>query len=98
MMQLYLGTPYEYSLADPQNYREATRWHHRTTEQGVTEPLHKFGTLYTRGRGTPQDNTQAYMWFTLAAVNMSPGKKRDLSTKYWDLITVHFISAQLEHT
>ena len=48
-------------------------------DQGNAEAQSNLGFKYADGRGVPQDNIQAYMWYNLAASNGADGaaKQRD---------------------
>jgi uncharacterized protein len=49
------------------DYDGAMRWLLKAAAQSHTASQDKIGLMYRDGLGVPQDNVQAYMWFTLAA-------------------------------
>ncbi|MEZ0226115.1 MAG: tetratricopeptide repeat protein [Alphaproteobacteria bacterium] len=49
------------------DYEDAMTWLQRAAAQGNAPAQDKIGIMYRDGLGVPQDNVQAYMWFTLAA-------------------------------
>jgi hypothetical protein len=55
------------------NYAEALRWYRLAGEQGDGQSLHRIGEAYWTGSSVPRDYTQAYMWFTVAALRWPQG-------------------------
>ena len=49
------------------DYENAMTWFLKAAAQSNTAAQDKIGLMYRDGLGVPQDNVQAYMWFTLAA-------------------------------
>jgi localization factor PodJL len=49
------------------DYAEAAHWFHRAGEMGVRDSQFNLGVLYGRGLGVPQDLSQSWLWFSLAA-------------------------------
>ena len=47
------------------------RWWRLAAEQGDAEAQHNLGVSYAKGRGVPQDDVQAHMWFNLAASRLT---------------------------
>jgi len=43
------------------------RWYRLAAEQGVAEAQRLVGSAYQFGRGVPEDDVLAYMWYNLAA-------------------------------
>jgi uncharacterized protein len=61
-----------YNLGVPgvrQDYAAAASWYRKAAEQGYAEAQASLGVLYLYGRGVPQDNVLAHMWFNVAAVS-----------------------------
>ena len=42
-------------------------WYRQAAEQGLAVAHANLGVLYANGEGVPQDDTEAYKWFNLAA-------------------------------
>ena len=61
------------------DYAEAAQWFRKAGQLGVRDSQFNLGILYARGMGVPQDLTQAWVWFSLAAQqgDADAGKKRD---------------------
>lgn len=49
------------------------KWYRLAAEQGNADAQDHLGDMYADGRGVPQDNVLAYMWFNLAHAD----KRRD---------------------
>jgi TPR repeat protein len=49
------------------NEAEAVRLFRRAAEQGENEARLRLGDMYANGRGVPQSNFQAYVWYGMAA-------------------------------
>ena len=70
-----VGIVYEHGVYVAQDDAEAFRWYRRAANKiydrpgdtWIHSPQYNFAAMYASGRGTPQDNVQALMWFTLAA-------------------------------
>jgi uncharacterized protein len=73
--QNIVGIAYEHGMSVAQSDRDAFAWYRRaannvydfSTLTLMHGPQYNLALLYASGRGVPQDNIQAYMWFTLAA-------------------------------
>ncbi len=50
------------------DYDRALREFRLLAEQGHAQAQLNLGIIYSQGRGVPKDSVQAYMWYTLAAV------------------------------
>ena len=61
------------------DYGAAASGFHNAAEYGVRDSQYNLGVLYSRGLGVPQDLTQSWLWFSLAAQqgDTDAGKKRD---------------------
>jgi TPR repeat protein len=67
-VQFMLGDMYAAGNADGQvDDAEAVRWYRLAAEQGVAEAQRLVGSAYQFGRGVPEDDVLAYMWYNLAA-------------------------------
>jgi hypothetical protein len=63
-----LGSLFERGRAGaPKIYEEAARWYLKAAEQGHPDAQHKLATLYSAGRGVPQDDAEATKWLRRAA-------------------------------
>ena len=53
----------------PLDYAEAARWYRnrKAAEQGSIAAQNNLGVAYIGGSGVPQDNAEAYAWFSIAA-------------------------------
>ncbi len=56
------------------NIAKALQWFRKAAEQGHTSSQNNLGNMYITGRGVPQDDAQAYMWFNLAASRFPPAR------------------------
>ena len=52
------------------------RLYRLAADQGLAEAQYNLGNMYGDGRGVPQDDVQAHMWYSLAASRM-PGEYRE---------------------
>ncbi len=64
-------------------------------EQGNANAQFNLGTMYANGQGVPQGDTQAHMWFNLAASRFPPGEDRDKAVKYRDIVAKMMTPAQI---
>ena len=48
---------------------EAARWYRLAADQGHAYAQYNLGLKYASGRGVPQDNVTAHMWFNIAGAN-----------------------------
>lgn len=67
-----IGIMYDRGWGTTQNHPEAVKWYQKAAEHGIpiaySYSLLNLGLIYAEGReGVPQDNVQAYKWFSLAA-------------------------------
>jgi localization factor PodJL len=69
----------EAAVGGKPDYAEAAHWFRKAGELGVRDSQFNLGILCARGLGVPQDLTQAWVWFSLAAQqgDADAGKKRD---------------------
>jgi TPR repeat protein len=67
-VQFMLGNMYAAGNTGSQvDDAEAVRWYRLAAEQGVAEAQRRVGSAYQFGRGVPEDDVLAYMWYNLAA-------------------------------
>jgi len=76
------------------DYATALRLMRPLAEQGFAAAQSNLGNMYENGRGVPQDNVQAHMWFNLAA-SRSATKDRDDAVHNRDLAASLMTPAQL---
>ena len=50
------------------DHAEAVKWFRKAAEQGHISAQYRLGLRYVRGRGVPKNIVQAYMWWSLAAL------------------------------
>lgn len=62
-----LGDRYCLGLDGPKDAAEAACWYGLAADRGDGTARHKFGYMYLKGEGVPQDYVQAYKWLNLAA-------------------------------
>ncbi len=67
----------------------------KLAEQGHAEAQNKLGIMYQNGKGVPQDDAHAYMWFKLAASRLRPGEGRDIAVKNRDDVAMRMTPAQI---
>ena len=71
-----IGHMYEKGSAVPKDYAAALKWYMEALEAGDTRARLSIAQLYQDGGpGLPQDDIQAYMWFTLAGAEGFDGAK-----------------------
>ena len=51
------------------NFKEAVKWYRLAAELGSAWAQATLGGMYERGRGVPQDNAIAHMWYNIGAAN-----------------------------
>jgi len=67
--QYRLGQLYFYGLGGVhQDYNKAFKWFRFAAEQDSTKAQIKLGEMYSRGEGVTSNQTQAFVWFSLAAM------------------------------
>ncbi len=54
-------------ISDREDDAEAVRWYRLAADQGIASAQNNLGFMYARGRGVPQDDVQAHMWYNLSA-------------------------------
>ena len=62
------------------DYAEALRLWRPLADQGDANAQYMLGIMYANGRGVPQNDVQAHMWFNLAA-SRAPASERDEAIK-----------------
>jgi TPR repeat protein len=62
------------------DYATALRLWRPLAEQGSANAQYVLGIMYANGRGVPQNDVQAHMWFNLAA-SRAPASERDEAIK-----------------
>lgn len=55
------------SLEVPRDYAEAAKWYRKAAEQGHAGAQYNLGFMYGTGRGVPQNDVEAYVWWSLSA-------------------------------
>ena len=55
------------------------------------------GAMYGVGKGVALDYVQAYVWLSLAAVNLPSGNKRDNAVEVRDAVADQLSSEQIAH-
>lgn len=61
-----LGTTFDLCLDIGEGPIKAIQWYRQAAQQGHTDAQFKLGQVYEQGRGVPQDDMLAYMWFDIA--------------------------------
>ncbi len=77
------------------DYATAIRELRPLAEQGHATAQYNLGSMYYSGRGVPQDDAQAHMWYNLAASRFSPGERRDKAVKNRDIVAKRMTPAQI---
>ena len=67
--QYYLGVMYMKGQGVEQDYKEASEWFRKASEQGLAVAMYKLADLYTMGEGVPKDLEFAYIWYSVGAVH-----------------------------
>ena len=59
--------------------REAVRWYRLAAEQGNADAQFTLGLMYEKGKGVPEDDVLAHMWWNLSASmgNDDAAERRD---------------------
>ena len=60
----------------PPDYPEAANWFRKAADQGNIDVQYLLGRAYINGKGVPQDNVQALLYLSLAALGISGEKSR----------------------
>ena len=68
-----LGVMYTQGLGVPLDLREAFRCFKRAAEHGLPAAQFNLARAYSAGQGTSRNRTEAYRWWTLAALAAHPG-------------------------
>ncbi len=93
--QFTLGKNYEAGRGGlKKDFAEAARWYLKSAKQGNVYAQASLGILYRAGKGLPQDNVQAEMWFSIAADHAIPGD-RDSIAEMRDSVAAHLTPPQL---
>lgn len=64
--QANLGTTFDLCLQIGDGPIEAIKWYRLAAAQGHTDAPIQLGKIYEHGRGVPQDDMLAYMWFDIS--------------------------------
>ena len=77
---------------------ETVKWYQKSASQGDADAQALLGVMYAEGKGVSQNNQEAYIWFSLAAVNGDEKykKARDIVAK--KLTSESLAAAQQEAT
>ena len=59
------------------DHPEAVKWYWRAAEQDVAIAQQMLGQYYEEGNGVPEDDIEAYKWFSLAVAQGVPATSRD---------------------
>ena len=65
--QYYIGMMYMKGQGVEQDYKNASKWFRKASEQNIPQAQYKLGDLYFKGRGVPKDYEYAYVWFNVGA-------------------------------
>ena len=68
------------------DYATALRLWRPMAEQGYPGAQNNLGVMYRDGLGVPEDDMQAYIWFSLAVSSYPPGEDHDRSAKGRDAL------------
>ncbi|MCX8501333.1 MAG: tetratricopeptide repeat protein [Alphaproteobacteria bacterium] len=82
--QYFLGHMYYHAEGVTQDYAQAVGWWRKAAEQGAASGQFGLGILYANGQGVQKDLYNAYIAFSLAAMNgdQMVVERRDLAVKY----------------
>ncbi len=67
----------------------------KAAEQCVAEAQSNLGFMYDKGLGVTHGDTQAHMWFNLAASSFPPGEDRDTAVENRDNVASSMTPAQI---
>jgi uncharacterized protein len=105
----HLGGLYAQGLGVPQDYAKARQWYEKSAaldqqneverirnaaEQGDASGQDSLGEMYRIGKGVPQDNVRAYMWFNIATAH-STGYEQRLAADKRDKFAQRMTPAQV---
>jgi uncharacterized protein len=79
----------------PQDFAQAVHWFGKAADQGNAYAQANLGWLYANGQGVEQDDTQALMWSTLAAMRGQDDATRELALKVRDSLTARMTPPQI---
>jgi TPR repeat protein len=82
----------------PKDYASAARGYRKAASHGYAVAKLNLGTLYANGQGVPQDNVQAYRWFSSAArkIGAQDAKHRETAIAHRDRLARSMTPAELE--
>ena len=71
-VQFVLGSIYDNGRGGiPQDFNKAMHWYRQAALQNHSSAQYNLGVMYDYGEGVPEDDAQAYMWFSVAFANGS---------------------------
>ena len=65
--QYYIGIMYLKGQGVEKDEAQAADWLRKASEQGLPNAMYKLANLYASGKGVPQDNEFAYVWYSIGA-------------------------------
>jgi TPR repeat protein len=69
LAQYYLGMMYLKGQGVAQDYKEASEWFRKSSENRLPQAQYKLANLYTEGKGVPKDYEFAYLWYSTGAAH-----------------------------
>jgi len=64
LAQYYLGVMYMKGQGVEQDYKQASEWLRKASENRLPQAQYKLANLYTEGKGVPKDYEFAYLWYS----------------------------------
>ncbi|QGW98684.1 tetratricopeptide repeat protein [Aeromonas veronii] len=65
----WLGSLYDEGKEVAQDHEQAAKWWLKASAQGDTDAQFSLGELYRLGKGRPQDNKMAYIWYSVSTID-----------------------------
>ena len=69
LAQYYIGMMYLKGQGVAQDYKEASDWFRKASENRLPQAQYKLANLYTEGKGVPKDYEFAYLWYSTGAAH-----------------------------
>ncbi|MGD9925069.1 MAG: tetratricopeptide repeat protein, partial [Pseudorhodoplanes sp.] len=73
-----------------QDFSEGLKWYRRAADGGNPQAQFNLGVINYNGKGVPQSNVRAHMWFNLAAANFPPSdsRNREIAANVRDVVAM----------
>ena len=89
------GTCTSPDRASLEDHAAAAHWYQRAADRGAADAQFSIGYLYDNGLGVEQDDTQAYLWYELAASRFQSPERREAAERFRDQVAARLSPALL---